>query len=224
MTVTAAESFEAVYKGEGAFALPPWDIGEPQPEFVRLVEAGDVKGRVLDAGCGTGSLALYLARQDLDVVALDFSPTAVESGRRKAADQGVSVEFGVADLSAVDGYEAEFDTMLDCALLHALEEPERGRYIRELYRMARPGGVAHILTFSERVPDFVEVVKGIGPHRATKDELYGEFTAAGWEVQSIEPGTIVGQIAVTEMASELGAEVTTRIDLPSWLLKARRPL
>ncbi len=38
----------------GADALAPWDIGRPQPAFVRLAEQGLLAGRVLDSGCGTG--------------------------------------------------------------------------------------------------------------------------------------------------------------------------
>ena len=34
---------------------PPWDIAGPQPAFVELAEAGESRGRVLDAGCGTPS-------------------------------------------------------------------------------------------------------------------------------------------------------------------------
>jgi len=37
---------------------PPWDIGRPQPAFVALAEAGAIRGRVLDVGCGTGELVL----------------------------------------------------------------------------------------------------------------------------------------------------------------------
>jgi len=35
----------------------PWDIGRPQPAFVRLAEQGLLSGRVLDSGCGTGEQA-----------------------------------------------------------------------------------------------------------------------------------------------------------------------
>jgi len=48
--------FEKAYHG-----TPPWDIGRPQREFVRLEEAGKISGDVLDVGCGTGENALFLA-------------------------------------------------------------------------------------------------------------------------------------------------------------------
>jgi hypothetical protein len=32
---------------------PPWDIGRPQPAFLALATAGAIRGRVLDAGCGS---------------------------------------------------------------------------------------------------------------------------------------------------------------------------
>ena len=35
----------------------PWDIGAPQPAFVELADSGDLIGRVLDSGCGTGTHA-----------------------------------------------------------------------------------------------------------------------------------------------------------------------
>src|SRR6202012_5527034 len=39
----------------------PWDIGRPQPAFVRLAEQGLLAGRVLDSGCGTGEQTLLSA-------------------------------------------------------------------------------------------------------------------------------------------------------------------
>ncbi len=43
------DSFDSAYAGK-----PPWDIDRPQPELVRLAEAGEIRGTVLDVGCGTG--------------------------------------------------------------------------------------------------------------------------------------------------------------------------
>src|ERR1039458_5240791 len=50
------EHFDASYAG-----TPPWDIGRPQPAFLALAEAGTIRGRVLDVGCGTGEHALMAA-------------------------------------------------------------------------------------------------------------------------------------------------------------------
>ena len=43
------DSFEEAYQG-----APPWEIGRPQPEVVRLAENGAFRGAVLDVGCGSG--------------------------------------------------------------------------------------------------------------------------------------------------------------------------
>jgi SAM-dependent methyltransferase len=45
--------FDAAYHG-----TPPWEIGRPQPALAELAEAGALRGRVLDVGCGTGEHAL----------------------------------------------------------------------------------------------------------------------------------------------------------------------
>ena len=51
----------SVFDPAYAAGVPPWDIGRPQPEFVRLAEAGEIRGDVLDVGCGTGENAMHLA-------------------------------------------------------------------------------------------------------------------------------------------------------------------
>jgi len=55
------EDFDEMYT-----AIPPWDIGRPQPVFLALAEAGAMEGSVLDAGCGTGEHVLMAAARGLD--------------------------------------------------------------------------------------------------------------------------------------------------------------
>lgn len=62
----------------------------------------DLSGqRVLDAGCGTGALAVEAARRGADVVAIDVSPTLVELARERIdLDPGAGrVQFRVGDMS-----------------------------------------------------------------------------------------------------------------------------
>src|SRR5271157_3863511 len=68
------ERFESAYEGQ-----PPWDIPGPQPEFVRLEATGMIRGSVLDAGCGTGENALYLASRGHEVWGLAFD-TVIDCG------------------------------------------------------------------------------------------------------------------------------------------------
>ena len=65
------DQFESMYLGQA-----PWDIPGPQPAFVALEEAGAIRGSVLDAGCGTGENALYLASRSVAFpIALAGLPT-----------------------------------------------------------------------------------------------------------------------------------------------------
>ncbi|HEY4463481.1 MAG TPA: class I SAM-dependent methyltransferase, partial [Streptosporangiaceae bacterium] len=56
---------------------PPWDIGRPQPAFLALAQAGAIRGRVLDAGCGTGEHALMCAGIGLDATGIDLAARAL---------------------------------------------------------------------------------------------------------------------------------------------------
>jgi SAM-dependent methyltransferase len=63
---------------------PPWDIGQPQPAFVRLAEPGMLTGQLLDVGCGTGEHTLLAASYGADALGVDVSPLAIEQARGKA--------------------------------------------------------------------------------------------------------------------------------------------
>jgi SAM-dependent methyltransferase len=60
--------------------VPPWDTGRPNPEIVSLEEAGWISGSVLDAGCGTGENALYLASRGHERLEVDSASFELRHG------------------------------------------------------------------------------------------------------------------------------------------------
>ena len=167
--------FDAAY----ASGTPPWDIGRPQPAFVRLAEDGALRGRVLDVGCGTGEHALMAAALGFEAVGVDSSPRAIDRAKRKAAERNLEVRFLVADALQLSVPDALFDTAIDCGLFHVFGDEDRAGYVGSLRDAISPGGRLLMLCFSDRVPGTA------GPRRISRDEIHASFTD-GWNVVSIE--------------------------------------
>jgi ubiquinone/menaquinone biosynthesis C-methylase UbiE len=162
---------------------PPWDIGRPQPAFRALADAGAIRGRVLDVGCGTGEHALMAAGLGLNVTGVDLAVTALHTAERKARDRGLKARFLHQDARRLADLGESFDTVLDCGLFHVLTLEDRGAFADGLRSAVRPGGRYLMLGFSDRQP------AGSGPHRLTREDITGAF-AQGWRADSIEPATI----------------------------------
>ncbi|WP_433679119.1 class I SAM-dependent methyltransferase [Nocardia sp. CA-119907] len=162
----------------------PWDIDRPQPAIVRVASAGGFAGAVLDAGCGSGENALYVASLGLSVLGVDVAETALVIARDKAENRGIEVEFAVADAFQLERLRRRFDTVLDCGLFHTFDGDERARYVASLAAVTEHGGTLYVLCFSDIGPD-------TGPHPVGRDELTAAFdSGAGWQVAAIEPDRI----------------------------------
>jgi SAM-dependent methyltransferase len=172
------EDFDQLYQG-----TPPWDIGRPQPAIQALAEAGALRGRVLDVGCGTGEHALLAAKLGLEAVGVDVAAAAVAAATAKARDRGLPVRFLVWDALRLADLGERFDTVVDSGLFHVLDDHDRPAYVAGLAAATRPGGRVYLLCFSDRQPG------SLGPRRVTQEELRTSFTR-GWRVESIEPATI----------------------------------
>ena len=160
----------------------PWDIGRPQPAFVRLADSGLLSGRVLDAGCGTGEHALLAAAHGADAAGVDISPRAIERAREKAAERGLMARFEVADALNLAQLAMTFDTVIDSGLFHVFDDQARARYVTSLASALHSGGTCYLMCFSDRQPD------GFGPRRVRQDELTTAFVD-GWTVTDIRADT-----------------------------------
>ncbi len=161
-----------------AGARAPWDIGRPQPAFVRLADSGLLGGRVLDAGCGSGEHALLAAARGADAVGVDISPRAIEQARRKAAERGLTARFEVADALSLGDLGLTFDTVIDSGLFHVFDDADRARYVTSLASVLASGGTCYLMCFSDRQPG------DIGPRRVRQEELRAAFSD-GWAVTAI---------------------------------------
>ena len=165
--------FESAYEG-----TPPWDIGRPQPEFVRLEAAGEIRGSVLDVGCGTGENALHMAAKGHDVWGIDGAPTAIKKAKAKAKERALKVNFVGHDALRLESLGRTFDTVIDSGLFHVFDDADRKTFARSLESALAAGGRYFMMCFSEREPG------DWGPRRVTQAEIRETFTK-GWEIESI---------------------------------------
>lgn len=166
--------FEETYSG-----VPPWDIGRPQQEIVRLEVAGQIKGRVLDVGCGTGEHVLYLASQGYEAWGIDFAPTAITKAEEKAKERGIIAKFTVANALELQMADERFDTVIDIGLFHVFADEERLAFSDSLSSVMNQNGTYFMLCFSDREPP------GWGPRRVSQDEIRATFTE-GWHINYIK--------------------------------------
>jgi ubiquinone/menaquinone biosynthesis C-methylase UbiE len=137
-------------------ALPLYDpltrlLGAPARRQI-LIDRAELRAgqRVLDIGCGTGSLAIALkrAQPDLDVTGIDPDPHALERALRKTARAQVRLQFERGFGDALPFADAAFARVFSSFMFHHLSPDTQLRMLREVVRVLEPAGSLHLIDFA----------------------------------------------------------------------------
>ncbi|NUT38231.1 MAG: class I SAM-dependent methyltransferase [Hamadaea sp.] len=157
-------------------------------------------GRALDAGCGEGADAIWLARAGWKVAAVDISPTALDRARHRAAEEGVTVEWIEADLTTWTPERAAFDLVVSS---YAHPAGPFTALLRTLAAAVKPGGML--------------VVAG---HQPSTHPLPGAHLTADMATAALDPRE--WEITTEEKSRAVTAPDGHEVVLEDMVLRARR--
>jgi SAM-dependent methyltransferase len=117
----------------------------PAEEVVRFVarnfyklERGNVK--ILDMGCGTGSVTWYVAREGFDSYGFDGSETAIKKAKKRIAEEGENANIIVADAGDMPYDNEFFDGIIDSAVINANSLIVIKQILKECHRVLKFNG------------------------------------------------------------------------------------
>jgi ubiquinone/menaquinone biosynthesis C-methylase UbiE len=154
----------------------------------------DFKGRkVLEVGCGRGSLSAYFSDSGWDCTLLDISPTAIELARKAFLEHGLKAKFDVGDCLSLPYENESFDVTFSIGLLEHFEQIDN--VIREQIRVLAPGGlfigyvVPHMTTNIQREYRwFNDVLRALIPkdNKFQKTEVFRSETSSAAYIQILK--------------------------------------
>jgi demethylmenaquinone methyltransferase/2-methoxy-6-polyprenyl-1,4-benzoquinol methylase len=111
--------------------------------------------RVLEIGCGTGTLAISCAEKGASVVGIDVSPQMLAIAIRKVREKNLTEKVQLQELGAIEidkTFDDEtFDKTTSTLVFSELYPDERKYVLKQAYRILKPGG--HIMIADEVIPN-----------------------------------------------------------------------
>jgi len=159
--------------------------------------------KVLDVGCGTGTLAVLSKRlaPGAEIIGLDPDPKALARAHRKAQRAHVSVQFDEGFADVLPYADASIDRVLSSLMLHHLPTAAKQKALLEVRRVLKPGGSFHLLDFSEpkahlhRFSDLVHMLHAHQLQDNTEERLLIWMREAGFAQPRITgTGRLMGSI------------------------------
>ncbi len=139
------EAFKAAQK-QGWAHFAPLEIITTIPA-ARLVKFSGVRAgqRVLDAGCGTGVVAITAARLGAKVTGIDLTPELLERARVNSQVAGVEIDWREGDVEKLPFDDGAFDAIL--SQFGHMFAPRPGVAVAEMLRVLKPGGTIAFSTW-----------------------------------------------------------------------------
>lgn len=130
-----------VERWEKRFGVPDYLFGKEPNAFLKA-QAHRLRGlkTALTVADGEGRNGVWLAEQGLDVLAIDFSPNALEKSRAFAAERGVTIKTELADVTAWHWPENAFDVVA-VIFTQFVSPAERPAFFQNIKRALKPGGL-----------------------------------------------------------------------------------
>jgi len=131
--------YESKVWGANEVRLSPSHLNALRLKYC-LDDLKGVHGRLLEVGCGAGGMSrsIKFYRPDLDVYGCDISEVAIRLAQKRSG----GVAFSVCDAYQLTYPRDSFSAVVLFDVLEHLELPEMA--IREIYRVLKPGGLAHL--------------------------------------------------------------------------------
>lgn len=164
--------------------------------------------RVLDIGCGTGTLTLWIKRRQPGAAAfgLDGDRQALSIAIAKARAQSLDVRFTTGLSFSLPYSDGSFDCVVSSLFFHHLASNDKLRTAREILRVLKPGGELHVADWGRPSNAVLRaafwLVQVLDGFANTQDNVEGKlprlFADAGFDVISItrEFDTSLGTIAL----------------------------
>lgn len=173
--------------------LPLYDpilrlIGKARIDRVVVEQAGIAPGdRVLELGCGTGSVSLLVKRTvpGAAVTGLDPDPRSLARAAHKAQRAGLTVTWDQGFAQELPYPRASFDRVLSVLVLHHIDPCHRAGALREARRVLAPEGSLHLIDIDDHAPDRRGLLSrmarhGHGPSSSSAETLPAQLRTAGF--------------------------------------------
>jgi methyl halide transferase len=186
LEIEKAEFWEEKYLSEQT----PWDLGQPNPAFVKLLKDNIFLKpcKILIPGCGKGYDAIAASKLGYDVTALDFSSKAISIAEETARKENLQIKFLIKDIFELDNsFNKSFDAVYDYTFSCAINPDKRNELSEKVFDLLISSGKFISILFP------VEKKEGGPPFSMDPSDFYRIFSKkfqlclSNKNIDSVEP-------------------------------------